>query len=53
MRNVMSLPCDMDTLGAIGGGIASELYGFEILAQYLDDFLLDIVYAGTAEGVPT
>ena len=50
MRNVMSLPCDMDTLGAIGGGIAEELFGLKdidvenILKQYLEPQLFDITY---------
>ena len=50
MRNVMSLPCDMDTLGAIGGGIAEELFGLKdidvenILKQYLEPHLFDITY---------
>ena len=49
LRNVFSLPCDMDTLGAIGGGIAEELFGLGninpniILPQYLDEYLLDCV----------
>lgn len=48
MRNVMSLTCDMDTLGAIGGGIAEELFGiseFEvdaILNKYLEPYLYEI-----------
>lgn len=49
LRNVFSLPCDMDTLGAIGGGIAEELFGLKdieygtILQEYLTDFLLETV----------
>lgn len=49
LRNVYSLPCDMDTLCAIGGGIAEEFYhgtGFDeewILKNYLDDDLYKIV----------
>ena len=48
MRNVMSLHCDMDTLGAIGGGIAEELFGLKdievksILSQYLEPHLYDL-----------
>ena len=49
LRNVYSLPCDMDTLCAIGGGIAEEFYkgtGFNedyLLKKYLDDTLYGIV----------
>ena len=49
LRNVFSLKCDMDTLCAIGGGIAEELFGLGhinpniILPQYLDEYLLDCV----------
>lgn len=49
LRNVYSLPCDMDTLCAIGGGIAEEFYhgtGFDeewLLKNYLDDDLYKIV----------
>lgn len=49
MRNVMSLPCDMDTLGAIGGAIAEELFGLsefdsdKILKKYLEPNLYDLV----------
>ena len=49
LRNVFSLPCDMDTLGAIGGGIAEELFGLKdidykvLLKEYLDDFLFEEV----------
>lgn len=48
LRNVYSLPCDMDTLCAIGGGIAEEFYhgtGFDeeqILRKYLDEDLYKI-----------
>lgn len=49
MRNVMSLPCDMDTLGAIGGGMTEEFFkgtgqdDLAILERYLPQELLDIV----------
>ena len=49
IRNVLSLPCDTDTLCAIGGGIAEEFYGgtgFDdeaLLKRYLDDRLYRIV----------
>ncbi len=49
MRNVFSLPCDTDTLCAIGGGIAEEYYkgtGLDadaLLKKYLDDTLYGIV----------
>ena len=49
MRNVMSLPCDMDTLGAIGGGIAAEFYKETIpnedviLQRYLEPELYNVV----------
>lgn len=49
LRNVFSLPCDMDTLGAIGGGIAEELFGLKdieydvILQEYLTEFLFETV----------
>ena len=53
IRNVFSLPCDTDTLCAIGGGIAEELFdnkddellsrSDEILEEYLDDYLLAIL----------
>lgn len=49
IRNVLSLPCDTDTLCAIGGGIAEEFYhgtGFDedtLLRRYLDDNLYKIV----------
>lgn len=50
IRNVMSLPCDMDTLGAIAGPIAEEYYGGTgldnkaILERYLDKWLLERLY---------
>ena len=50
IRNVMSLRCDMDTLCAIGGGIAEEFYGGTglddkaILKKYLTEELFDMVY---------
>lgn len=49
LRNVYSLPCDMDTLCAIGGGIAEEFYkdiGFDadkLLRRYLEEDLYKIV----------
>ena len=49
LRNVLSLDCDTDTIGAIGGGIAEGFYkgtGFnddELLEKYLDTYLLNIV----------
>jgi len=49
IRNVLSLPCDTDTLCAIGGGIAEEFYhgtGFDedtLLRRYLDNNLYRIV----------
>ncbi len=48
LRNVFSLDCDCDTLCAIGGGIAEEIYkktglkNEKILEHYLDDNLLNI-----------
>lgn len=48
IRNVLSLPCDTDTLCAIGGGIAEEFYhgtGFDedkLLRKYLDERLYRI-----------
>ena len=50
IRNVFSLECDMDTLCAIGGGVAEEFYGKtglkdeKILRHYLDDELFGILY---------
>lgn len=47
--NIYSLPCDMDTLCAIGGGIAEEFYhgtGLDedaLLKRYLDDALYEVV----------
>ena len=49
IRNVYSLSCDVDTLCAIGGGIAEEFYhgtGLdedELLQRYLDDCLYQLV----------
>ncbi len=49
LRNVYSLSCDMDTLCAIGGGIAEEFYhgtGFEddlLLQKYLNEELYQAV----------
>ena len=49
LRNVFSLDCDSDTLGAIGGGVAEEYYGKtglknnKILNHYLDKKLLNIL----------
>ncbi len=51
LRNVFSLTCDMDTLCAIGGGIAEEFYhgtGLEddmLLRKYLTQDLYEIVQA--------
>lgn len=51
IRNVLSLPCDTDTLCAISGGIAEEYYhgtGFDedkLLKRYLDEKLYEIVKA--------
>lgn len=51
LRNVFSLNCDMDTICAIGGGIAEEYYGStgfddrKLLEKYLDKDLLDIILA--------
>ena len=48
LRNVISLPCDTDTIAAIGGGIAEELFGIkefddaDIIVRYLDDTLRTI-----------
>ena len=51
---MLSLDCDADTICAIGGGIAEELFdnsddkilkqSDEILNKYLDDYLLKIFY---------
>lgn len=53
IRNVLSLKCDTDTLCAIGGGIAEELFdntsdpimthADDILNKYLDEYLLAIL----------
>ena len=49
MRKVYSLQCDLDTLCAIGGGIAEEYYRSidlnvdGILKEYLDEKLYGIV----------
>lgn len=49
LRNVLSLPCDTDTIAAIGGGIAEDYYkktfdnADEILERYLPKELLDDV----------
>ena len=49
LRNVLSLPCDTDTIAAIGGGIAEDFYkktfdnSNEILERYLPKELLDDV----------
>lgn len=51
IRNVLSLPCDTDTLCAIGGSIAEEFYhgtGFDedkLLRRYLDENMYEIVKA--------
>ena len=52
IRNVLSLKCDADTLCAIGGGIAEELFdnrkdeilqsADQILEKYLDDYLMKV-----------
>lgn len=45
IRNCLSLPCDMDTMCCIAGGMAEAFYGTTgfnnkaILQKYLDDFL--------------
>lgn len=50
MRLLLRLDCDVDTLGAIGGGVAEEYYhgvGFDVdavIAQYLDEYLSKILY---------
>lgn len=49
LRNVLSLPCDTDTIAAIGGGIAEDFYkktldnSNELLERYLPKELLDDV----------
>lgn len=51
LRNVLSLPCDTDTIAAIGGGIAEEYFGIrefdaaDIIDEYLDDTLKSIVFS--------
>ena len=49
IRNIYSLPCDSDTLGAIAGGVAEEFYGNfgdisaeEIIKKRLTDDLYEI-----------
>lgn len=50
LRNAFSLNCDLDTVCCIAGGIAENFYGTtgfdnaKLLARYLDDFLLELVY---------
>jgi len=49
LRKVFSLECDADTLGAIGGAVAAELYGTglpedELIDIYLDSYLKSILY---------
>lgn len=54
IRNVFSLNCDTDTLCAIGGGIAEELFdntydeilpfSDKVFEKYLDEFLLQTLY---------
>ena len=49
LRNVFSLDCDSDTLGAIGGAVAEEYYkttgldNEKIINTYLDDYLKNIL----------
>lgn len=49
LRNVFSLKCDVDTLCAIGGGIAEEFYhgtgldNEKLLKEYLDEYLYNVV----------
>lgn len=49
MRLLYTLPCDMDTLGAIGGTVAEEYYGGfgfdadEVIKSYLDEYLCEIL----------
>lgn len=49
LRNVLSLPCDTDTIAAIGGGIAEDFYkktldnSNELLERYLPKELLNDV----------
>lgn len=55
IRNVISIPCDTDTICAIGGGIAEEYYhgtGFnetKLLDRYLDKRLLTQIEYGEAD----
>lgn len=49
MRNIYSLSCDSDTLGAIAGGVAEEYYHDfgnidvdKIIKEYLTDYLYEI-----------
>lgn len=49
IRNCLSLPCDMDTMCCIAGGIAETFYGTtgfdneSILQKYLDNFLYECI----------
>ena len=49
LRNVFSLKCGMNTLCAIGGGIAEEFYhgtgldNEKLLKEYLDEYLYNVV----------
>ena len=49
IRNCLSLPCDMDTMCCIAGGIAESFYGTtgmdneRILKKYLDEYLYNCV----------
>lgn len=49
IRNCLSLPCDMDTMCCIAGGMAEAFYGTTgmdnkaILQRYLDDTLYDCI----------
>ncbi len=51
IRNVFSLNGDVDTMGCIAGSIAENYYGstgfnnYEILSNYCNKYLLDIVYS--------
>lgn len=52
MRNIFSLPCDIDTFGAIAGGVAEEFYrGFgsvdaeKNLKEYLTSELYELLVA--------
>ena len=50
MRLLFQLDCDMDTLGAIGGGVVEEYYqgvgfdGDQVIRRYLDKRLTEILY---------